>query len=89
MDIVINGVSHRINEVVYPEQCQSYYDALSRGDMYAAHILHLPPVYLSYEQIMSKIKILEMKASLDYELERVKNMPNELLEIEIKSKFLR
>lgn len=87
MEININGTIHKIQTVTYAKQCDAYYEAKERGDVYAMHMLFLPPVYKPLWVIKSEIKMLELKAQLDYELKRTKNMPKELLELEMRLKY--
>jgi hypothetical protein len=85
--VVIGDKEHKIITGTYPKQCDEYYKALERKDVYAAHMLHLPYVPRDLKMIQSQINILAKKQALDEELERIKNLPKELSAIEMKIRF--
>ena len=74
----------KIKVMFYPKQCDLYYKYLKEGDMVAAHLLHLPPVYRTLESIQSEVRMKELEDTLNYELKRIEETPNELLELELK-----
>lgn len=82
--ITIGNKEHKIVTGSYPDQCEAYYKAMEEKDWYAAHMLHLPYVSRDVKMIQSEINIIAKKQALDEELERINNLPKELLILETK-----
>ena len=85
--ITIGNKEHKIVTGTYPKQCDAYYKAMKEEDWYAAHILHLPYVARDHKMIQFEIDRIAKKQALDDELERISNLPKELLQLEIKIRF--
>jgi hypothetical protein len=85
--IIIGNKGHKILTGSYPKQCDAYHKAIENKDIYAAHMLHLPYVARDVKMIQFEIDMLAKKQALDEELERVNNLPKELLDLEIKMRF--
>lgn len=85
--ITIGNKEHKILTGSYPKQCEAYHKAMENKDWYAVHMLHLPYVARDIKMIQFEIDMLAKKQALDEELERVNNLPKELLKLEIKMRF--
>lgn len=70
-----------------PEQCQEYYDAKERGDVYAMHIWYQPPIYRPLEMIQADMRFRELEDNFKAEMKRIEETPNELLRIELEMRF--
>lgn len=82
--ITIGNKEYKIVTGSYPDQCDAYYKAMEEKDWYAAHMLHLPYVPRDIKMIQSEINMIAKKQALDEELERINNLPKELLILETK-----
>lgn len=82
-EVVIGDKTHKIVTGTYPEQCKGYYEALNRGDGYAAHMLHLPYVTRDIRMVQFEIDMLVRSYELQKELERINELPENLQRIEM------
>lgn len=83
MKVQIGDKIHEIETVYYPEQDQTYYDAVEREDWFAAHFLHISPIFISPELVQMRINHLVKMAELEEERKFAESLPPELLEVHI------
>ena len=76
-----------IKTVIYPKQEKAFYNALESGDMYAAHIFYIPPIYRSLESIKADMRLEELCRSHEAEMKRIEETPNDILRLEIEMKL--
>lgn len=85
--ITIGNKEHKIITGRYPKQCDAYYEALEKKDWYAVQMFHLPYEPRDPKSIQFEIDMIARKQALEEELERINNLPKELLMIEMKMRF--
>lgn len=78
----------QIKTVTHHKQCPEHYEALKRGDGYAAHMLYIPPTYKTWEQVSAEISSRELVDRHEAEMKRIESMPSELLDIELRCKII-
>ena len=84
MKVNIGGVEHEIETMHYPKQPPQYHDAVKERDWNKAMLWKLPDIPVNPATIQAKIASLQLKADYEANIERINNMSEDMLRIEMK-----
>ena len=78
---------HEIVVGIYPKQCDAYNTAIKCRDGIALHLLHLPYVETPFDQIESRMKMIDLEEDHKEYKERFAKLSPDMQLLEIQMRF--